>query len=151
MKVETITDIALDNSGRGPLLVPGFAGIPIHAELKGENRFTHGSREWRQTPTVTGREHVMVTVMNRLTDKPEWHVGIFDDGTVAAWAEEVFASTRLMSEKAWKWCLDELRDKAAEFREKQHVRVLDTGSCVCKSDTPTLQSLAALFRHAAMP
>jgi hypothetical protein len=33
------------------------------------------------------------------------------------------------------------------FREKQHVRVLDVGSCVCKSDTATLSALSDVFRQ----
>jgi hypothetical protein len=143
--------IPLDNSGRGPLQVPGFNSIPIHYELKSEDRFAHGEREWRQTPGVTAREQAMVDLMNKLTDKPGWHVDVFNDEIVDKWRENAFKTCPLMSEKAWSWCLAELRDKAIYFTETKHVRVLDTGSCVCKSDTPELQSLAASFRSAATP
>lgn len=141
--------IPLDNSGRGPLQVPGFNGIPIHYELKSDDRFAHGEREWRQTPGVTAREQAMVDLMNKLTDKPGWHVDIFNDEIVDKWREKAFETSSLMSEKAWSWCLKELRDKAVYFGETQHVRVLDTGSCVCKSDNPDLQRLAASIRSAA--
>jgi hypothetical protein len=84
----------------------------------------------------------MVAVMEQLTDRPEWHVDTFDDKVVAAWRKEIIATNPLISEMAWTWCVKELRDKAADFRENQHVRVLDTGTCVCKSDTADLGALA---------
>lgn len=138
----------LANSGRGPLQVPGFGGIPIHYELPPDARFAHGNEEWRQAPAVTARELAMLAMMNQITDHHDWHVHVFNDEIVAQWRDEAFQVTKLMSEKAWDWCVEELRDKAAYFRENQHIRVLEAGSCVCKSDTPSLQSLSALFREA---
>lgn len=141
-------DTAFDNTGHGPLRVPGFAGIPIHYELPSNARFAHGTVEWRQAPAVTARELTMIAVMNHLTDRPAWYVKIFDDEVVAEWKQETFDTTPLMSEKAWAWCVKELRDKAVDLRENRqiHIRVLDTGSCVCKADTETLDSLSAVFR-----
>ncbi|OOG00128.1 hypothetical protein ASPCADRAFT_139307 [Aspergillus carbonarius ITEM 5010] len=141
----------LDNRGHGPLRVPGFGDIPIEYELPPPARFAHGICEWRQAPAVTARELAMVAVMNNLTDHPDWHVDIFHDEVVARWRKEAFDTTPLMSEKTWDWCMKELRDKAVYFREHHHIRVLDTGSCVCKSDTPTLRSLGAAFRGAVPP
>ncbi|PYI01145.1 hypothetical protein BO78DRAFT_379544 [Aspergillus sclerotiicarbonarius CBS 121057] len=140
--------IPLDNSGHAPLRVPGFGDIPIHYELPPEARFAHGIYEWRQAPAVTARELAMVAVMNNLTDHSDWHVDISNDEVAARWRKEAFDTTPLMSEKTWDWCVKELRDKAVYFRENQHIRVLDTGSCVCKSDTTTLGSLGAVFRSA---
>lgn len=145
------TAIPLDNSGCGPLQVPGFNDIPLYYELKSEDRFAHGEREWRQTPGVTAREQAMVDLMNKVTDKPGWNVDVFNDEIVDNWRKWAFETYHLMSEKAWSWCLEELRDKAAYFKETKHVRVLDTGTCVCKSDTPDLQALATLFKSAATP
>ncbi|RAL02988.1 DUF4246 domain-containing protein [Aspergillus ibericus CBS 121593] len=141
----------LDNTGHGPLRVPGFGDIPMNYELPPEARFAHGIYEWRQAPAVTARELAMVAVMNHLTDHLDWHVDISNDEVVARWKKEAFDMTALMSDKTWDWCLKELRDKAIDFRENQHIRVLDTGSCVCKSDTPTLSSLSTLFRWAVPP
>jgi hypothetical protein len=143
--------MTMDNSGSGPLRVPGFGGIPIEHVLKCEDRFAHGTKDWQQAPAVTAREFAMVAVMNTLTDKPEWHVNIFNDQIVANWREEAFATTPLMSDKAWSWCLDELRDKAVQFSESQYVRVLDTGSCICKSDALVPESLGAMFRSGVAP
>jgi hypothetical protein len=75
--------ITMDNSGHGPLQVPGFGSIPIDHGLECEDRFAHGIKEWKQVPAVTARELAMVAVMNTLTDKPEWHVNIFNDQIVA--------------------------------------------------------------------
>lgn len=143
--------ITLDNSGHIPLQVPGFKDIPIHYELPSDARFAHGMVEWRQAPAVTARELAMVAVMNQLTDHPEWHVDIFNDQVVADWRKEAFATAPLMSEMVWTWCVKELQDKAVYFRENQHARVLDTGSCVCKSDSATLSALGGVFRQSVPP
>ncbi|KAJ5627829.1 hypothetical protein N7490_010057 [Penicillium lividum] len=138
---------SMDNSGNGPLRVPGFGGIPIHFELPLDARFAHGNHEWQQTPAATACELAMVATMNRITDYPNWHIDVFNDQVVADWEKEAFETTPLMSEQAWKWCVAELLDKAAYFRENQYVRVLEVGSCVCKSEIPGLQSLSELFRE----
>ena len=136
----------MDNTGRGPLQVPGFGGIPLEYVLECEHRFAHGTNDWQQVPAVTARELAMVAIMNTLTDKPEWHFKILDEQIVARWREEAFATTPLMSEKVWTWCLAELRDKAMHFEKNQYIRVLDTGSCICKSDTLVPDSLASEFK-----
>lgn len=146
----------LDNSGRGPLRVPGFGGIPVDYQLPVDARFAHGFQEWRQSPMVTAQESAMVAVMDRLTDKPRWYVDVFDDAIVAQWRQELdrdhfVANPRLMEGRTWAWCVQELRDKAVYYKEHQHIQVLDTGSCVCKADSAELQSLGALFRRAVDP
>jgi hypothetical protein len=151
MSDASMNEAIIDNSGRGPLRVPGFGGIPIEHELNCEDRFAHGINDWQQVPAVTAREFAMVAVMNTLTDKPDWQVKIFDDQAVASWREEAFATTPFMSEKAWTWCLAELRDKAVHFNNNQYVRVLDTGPCICKSDTLVPESLGAEFRSGVAP
>lgn len=101
---------ALDNSGRGPLRVPGFGGIPVDYQLPLEARFAHGFREWRQSPIVRAQELAIVAVINRLTDKPAWLVDVFNDDIVARWREELdrdrfIANPRLMKGKTWPWCV----------------------------------------------
>ncbi|PYH85072.1 hypothetical protein BO82DRAFT_198873 [Aspergillus uvarum CBS 121591] len=151
------TMITFENSGDGPLRVPGFGTIPLTYELPSDARFAHGIQEWRQAPAVTARELAMTTAMNRLTDRPNWHVDVFDDGAVARWRQDSIASLAmnpLLSDRAWAWCVRELRDKAVEYRQKGHIRVLDTGSCVCKSDyVPARRTgeLAGEFRRAVKP
>ena len=53
---------------------------------------------------MTARELAMIGVMNIVTNELQWSVDIFDEGIVADWREEAFASTPLMSEYAWNWC-----------------------------------------------
>lgn len=146
----------LDNGGSGPLFVSGFGGVPVDYELPVDERFAHGIREWRQSPTVTAQELAMVAVMNRLTDTPNWFVDVFDDATVAQWREDLeqdrfILNPRLLKDKTWAWCVQELRDKAIYYEKHGHIRVLDTGSCVCKAESAELQSLSAVFRQAAGP
>lgn len=88
----------MDNSGIGPLRVPGFGDIPVDTELRCEDRFAHGIDEWKQFPAITMREIAMVAVMNSLTDKPNWYVDISDQNIVDRWREEAFAANSLMSE-----------------------------------------------------
>ncbi|RDH31018.1 hypothetical protein BDQ94DRAFT_180730 [Aspergillus welwitschiae] len=155
--IQEPTLISFDNSGDGPLRVPGFNGISLKCVLPPDARFAHGIEEWRQAPAVTARELAMTAVMNRLTDRPNWHVDVFDDVVVARWRQDNTASIAmnpLLSDRAWDWCVRELRDKATEYRQNGHIRVLDTGSCVCKSDhVPALRTgdLAGEFRQAVKP
>lgn len=177
----------LDNSGDGLLRVPGFGGISIAYELPCALRFAHGINEWDQRPTVTAREAAKVSLMERLTDLPDWHIGVFSDVTVARWRAEfappisgpglttVDISTsmcvllqpdELISDCAWEWIVRELRDKGSEYRDKKFVKVLDTGSCVCKGDgmlddtvvatiasdlTPLFEEAATLRRESTPP
>jgi hypothetical protein len=115
--------IALDNTGHGPLRVLGFADIPVHYELPSNARFAHGVVKWRQAPAVTARDLTMVAVMNHLTDRPAWNMKIFDDGGCRGWKQETFDTTPLMSEKAWKWCVKELRNKAVDLCENRQIHI----------------------------
>ncbi|QIW98080.1 hypothetical protein AMS68_003598 [Peltaster fructicola] len=128
----------MDISGRNKLQVPGFNDIPLTLDLPGGERFAHGLNDtYAQTPGVTARELAMTAIMNVITDQLGWSEAILqnDEQAIAAWKVQAFETEVLISEKAWDWCLAELRDKAVEHRDKHFIRVLDTGSCVCKTDT----------------
>ncbi|KAK0735147.1 hypothetical protein B0T26DRAFT_763203 [Lasiosphaeria miniovina] len=132
-----MTTPRMDNKSAGPLRVPGFTDLPLDKELPISHRFAHGFKEWKQVPAITQREFAMVAVMNKVTDKPGWHVDIFSQDVVDRWRNEFLSSTPLMSE---------LRDKAAYFNEKRHFRVPDTGSCVYKSDALASPELYTNFQ-----
>ena len=66
------------------------------------------------------------------------------------WGEEVRA-VPLMSEKAWEWCLRELREKAARFQETGRVLVLDGASRVSKADEIVSAALRTDLRAAIRP
>lgn len=125
----------MDNSGQGPLRVPGFGGIPIQHELQPELRFAHAMAEWRQAPPVTELELAMVRVMNAITDSQEWTTDVFNNSIVIVWKRNYGSTYPLLGDRAWNWCLRELRDKATAYKKEGYTRVLDTGSVICKSDS----------------
>ena len=74
----SMSEPSMDNKVAGPLRVPGFGDIPLEEEFPFSRRFTHGINEWKQDPAITQRELTMVAVMNELTDRPNWHMDVFD-------------------------------------------------------------------------
>ncbi|KAJ5371212.1 uncharacterized protein N7496_007304 [Penicillium cataractarum] len=82
--------------------------------------------------------------MNQLSDRPAWDGDVFDTEVVTKWKQATFDTNLLISEEAWGWCIKELRDKLVDLREncQIHIRVVDTGLCVCKADAETLDSLS---------
>ncbi|QIW98559.1 hypothetical protein AMS68_004077 [Peltaster fructicola] len=111
------------------LQLPGFA-LPLTYDLPGEARFAHGINEYFQAPAVTRVEFEITATINSITNVTDWQTDVFDDLILESWKGEFGSS---LSDKSWQWCVTELRDKAVEFNKKGFVRVLDTGSCVCKS------------------
>jgi len=130
----------------------GLGSVPINYELNPTECFNDGATCWRQYPRLTAREIAMLTIMNFITDKEGWETGIFEQEISVGWREECanlvmiideqftdrfgdkeVPVEQLISSKTWEWCIMELRDKAKLFKISL-VRVLDSGSCVCKSD-----------------
>ncbi|QIX00076.1 hypothetical protein AMS68_005593 [Peltaster fructicola] len=145
----------MDNSGRGKLLqVPGFNDIPLTHELPTAARFAHGINDYAQEIAITARELAMTAVINAITDLPEWvdHILDNDEAPIAAWNAQAFEQHKeLMSDQAWNWCLAEVKDKAVEHSEKQFVRVLDTGSCVCKTDVLVNETVSMALTEGLRP
>ncbi|KAL7809065.1 hypothetical protein V8C26DRAFT_412340 [Trichoderma gracile] len=106
------------------------------------------------------REVAMMLLMEKLTDKPNWHEKVFDDAIVRKWWEEartqsensLFArimegkqvytgqipmpQTRIISDKAFEFCIAELRNKAAYYVKTGLIPTLDSaGNTIVKSDT----------------
>ena len=60
--------------------------------LPGEDFFRIGSYQnvlHTQSELLQVREVAMMMLMDRLTDKPNWHETVFDDAIVAEWRAEV--------------------------------------------------------------
>ncbi|KAJ4421318.1 hypothetical protein N0V82_003829 [Gnomoniopsis sp. IMI 355080] len=114
-----------------------------------QRRFNHGANDFQQD-RLTAREVAMLGVMNALTDKPHWEEKVLDDEISNKWGEEA-RQIHLMSEKAWEWCLLELRDKAERFKKTGRVLVLDTGSRISKSEATVPEALNRELRHAVQP
>ncbi|GAB1320932.1 Manganese lipoxygenase [Madurella fahalii] len=102
------------------------------------------------------REVAMMILMDSLTDKPNWHEKVFDDDIVDKWRQEALSQdeddlylqvlggkaipmlerTRIISERAFDYCIAELRCKAAHFKESGLIFTLNAdGNTVIKSDS----------------
>lgn len=58
----------------------------------------------------------MLSLMNNLTDKPDWSSKILGNEIAAEWREDVLPIP-LLRTRAWDWCLAELQDKAKLFEK----------------------------------
>ncbi|KAG0155503.1 hypothetical protein PDIDSM_1080 [Penicillium digitatum] len=124
--------IKLDNSGAGPLRVPGFNGVHLAYEQPKDARFAHGIADWRQIPQFFLQELCMLQFMSYVTEQPDWENKTEDPHTLEEWhqhANSVFD----LDESSWQWCVKELQDKASDFERTGYVAVFDADSRVIKS------------------
>ncbi|OIW27037.1 hypothetical protein CONLIGDRAFT_635262 [Coniochaeta ligniaria NRRL 30616] len=129
-----------DNSGSGPLRVPGFSmeidadldEDSLHEDTKRGCYFADGIEGWNGQ-RLTVREIAMLGLMESITDKPDWDKKVFDDAIVDKWHAEAVALP-LISEPAWDWVLTEIREKATAFKASRRVPALDSNARCVKSD-----------------
>ncbi|GIK06304.1 hypothetical protein Aspvir_001951 [Aspergillus viridinutans] len=141
-----MSELILDNK-TCPLKVPGFHNIPIDVELP-QDQFTAGIQDWRGT-IRTAKELAKLGLINTLTERQDWHVRIFHQEEIARWREGALASSSLINDQTWSWCLKELQDKARDFGKQRHELVFNTGSGVCKSDTAISSNIQSELHDAA--
>jgi hypothetical protein len=93
---------------------PGL-GLPLRHNEQDNYGFypigAHGSCYGSESDLLAVRELAMMMVMDRLTDKPEWHKKVFDDTIIAKWREEALA---IPDEELWKLSVS---GKAQQFEE----------------------------------
>ncbi|KAL6230711.1 hypothetical protein BDW75DRAFT_248446 [Aspergillus navahoensis] len=149
-----IIQTPLDNKST-PLKVPGLHGLPINV-LRAQDQFATGTNDW-DGHILTAKELAMLALINALTDLPDWHRVVFDQQVTAQWREDAVASSSLINDKTWDWCLQELQDKARQFNQDGRLVVLNTSSGVCKSDMAISSDLKSqlsksvdLFSHQAI-
>ena len=123
-----------DNSGLAALKVPGF-GLPIDFELDEKERFQHGTdKDLAERRTI--HEIAMIGFMDAVTDKPHWNEEVFKNDIVAKWKDDAMVQHKgLMSELAFDWCIEELKDNAKSYSETGFVKTLESGFRCMKSDT----------------
>jgi len=138
-----------DNSGFGPLRVPGFnmlinaydAKDSLRQDDKRRSFFAEGIEGW-SGERLTVRELAMLRLTESITDKPDWDRKVFDDSIVAKWRAEAMAMP-LISEAAWDWVSTEAREKAEAFKSSRIVLALDSNSRCAKSDVLVSPELRA--------
>jgi hypothetical protein len=141
-----MSELILDNK-TGSLKVPGFHDIPVDVQLP-RDQFAAGINVWRGT-ILTAKELAMLDLINAITERPDWHVRIFQQGEIARWKADAISSSSLINDQTWSWCLKELQDKARDFEKRGYVLVLDTGSSVCKSDMAISATTQSQLQEAA--
>ncbi|KAK3377284.1 hypothetical protein B0T24DRAFT_592900 [Lasiosphaeria ovina] len=117
----------------------------------------------------------MMLVMDRLTDKPDWHPKVFDEHIADKWRHEALAwpnsdlwnrisqiepwtgrSARynprtpknILSKECVDYCILELRDKAAHFKRTGITPTLDATFSIAKSDVVVSSELRQALRDA---
>lgn len=154
----------MDNSGDGPLRVPGFGDMPVDYELNVKQCFAHGAllnhtgRSGRAA-CLTVVEVYMLRIMERVTEKPNWEYDVFNDAVVAKWYADALLTSKtydqsrpedfsdmdvdmnLVSLRTWNWCIEELRDKAKDFQKHGFLLNFNADSAVFKSDAWTSASI----------
>ncbi|KAF4965724.1 hypothetical protein FSARC_6507 [Fusarium sarcochroum] len=107
------------------------------------------------------REVAMMIVMDRLTDKPDWHLKVFDDTITEKWIQE---GLQIPDKSLWEdivelrgrgpkmpvtildrgcleYCIKELRAKAKFFEKTGLIPTIDAWATAVKSDTSIDESL----------
>ncbi|CAI4215897.1 unnamed protein product [Parascedosporium putredinis] len=118
--------------------------MATNTELHWSRRFAHGMLDWMLGVRLTARELAMLRVMDTITDRPSWESSILDADLAEALRRELRVGEPLLSARAWAWCLEELRDKAAEFVRTGRVLVYDAGPRVSKSSVKGAEKLKKL-------
>ncbi|KAI0453530.1 hypothetical protein F5B21DRAFT_479023 [Xylaria acuta] len=116
----------------------------------------HHNCDGSQSALLLVREVAMMHVMDRLTDKVDWHKKVFDDKIIARWRAEALAYpdevlwmlaantsqqpsgrlpiTEIMTVKTFDYCIRELQGKAQYFADTGIVPTLDATAVIAKSD-----------------
>ncbi|KAF1975186.1 hypothetical protein BU23DRAFT_579235 [Bimuria novae-zelandiae CBS 107.79] len=103
------------------------------------------------------RERNMISIMNKLTDKPEWTRKVHDKEIVSNWKKEAIdlfkdePPEKQFSEKMFDYCIEELRDYAKMQEECGFTPALDADATVYKSDTVVSSELRDDLRAAVAP
>ncbi|KAF8061710.1 hypothetical protein FPV67DRAFT_1609365 [Lyophyllum atratum] len=91
--------------------------------------------------------------MDHLTDKPAWHVKVFDETITSKWKAEGLAEDhdddRDMTEKMFDWCIAELQYKAKIYEKAGTVTVYNGD--VVKSDIAIPNTLKEALNEAVAP
>ncbi|KAF3805339.1 hypothetical protein GCG54_00006282 [Colletotrichum gloeosporioides] len=127
-----------DDGELNKLVRPGF-GLGVNAIP--EKMFPSAVLDWTAI-TLTYLELAIMWFIEQITNKPDWHVKVFNDDIAAKWKAEVMAvdwtSVGLkyahFDDDMFEWCLEELRQKAKLYEATGIIPVFDYSAAVIKSD-----------------
>ncbi|KAL0574584.1 hypothetical protein V5O48_007369 [Marasmius crinis-equi] len=144
--------------------LPGF-GVPVNTmpaetysinynpSKEKENRicFPNAITSWAGD-NITIREKNMLSMMNEITDKPGWEAKVFDQEIVGKWKTEALSQEDVdFSETMFDYCIKELRDETTRFSKTGRVIILDSDTCVVKSDVAIPTSVMEELKAAVKP
>ncbi|OBT87683.1 hypothetical protein VE02_02696 [Pseudogymnoascus sp. 03VT05] len=132
----------------------------------------HGNCFGADSKLLPVREVFMMVLMDRLSDKVDWHKKVFNEEIVSKWRKEALEQpedklftqvveakggeikvsmprAHIISEAAFDYCIKELREKAAHFQRTGLIPTLDSaGNTIVKSDTIVTPELQKELRAA---
>jgi len=125
---------------------PGL-GLPLRHGVHNDFGYypigAHGSCFGSQSDILPVRELAMMGIMDRLTDKENWHKKVFDEEIVAKWRKEAFAipdetwwSLAFQEKEQW-WDVDGnlfLRDDSSKGGVPELQGIMTDGTFECVSD-----------------
>ncbi|KAF8885764.1 hypothetical protein BD779DRAFT_657637 [Infundibulicybe gibba] len=149
-EVKTRNDNAKGQLGIG---LPG-CGLPLNHMVKARFRNALVPTSWRaRLPLITLRERTMLSLMNQLSDKPDWDKKVFDETIASKWKAEALEASATgvdITQRMVDWCIEELRYKA-KISERSGGAISVYPGDVVKSDTIVPKSLHDALRTAAAP
>ncbi|TFK27628.1 hypothetical protein FA15DRAFT_666299 [Coprinopsis marcescibilis] len=121
---------------------PLYVGIPFPNALSLAKPMNNGDVNRAVLPLTTIREFSMLSFMNAITDKEDWHVKVLDDEIARKWRSEVFeaAIADLRKELA-----EEASDEKASDEDKEEDTVSST------SEEPNVEDFAKAFPIYTVP
>ncbi|KAK1223148.1 hypothetical protein PQX77_013984 [Marasmius sp. AFHP31] len=142
--------------------LPGF-GLPVNTLPRStlENHssspksvrlcFPNAITSWLAS-NILVREQTMISMMNEITEKPDWDRKVNDETIVAKWKNEALSREGVdFSEVMFNYCIAELREKASYFSQTGRAIVLDAEAAIMKSDTAIPASLCEELKAAVRP
>ncbi|KAF9877390.1 hypothetical protein CkaCkLH20_05090 [Colletotrichum karsti] len=134
------------------LLRPGF-GLKLNAMP--DIMFPSAVLDWSAI-TLTYEELAMMWFIEQITNKPDWHVKVFNEEIIAKWRNEVMAVDWAAVDLKWarftdavfECCIKELQMKAKLCEETGMVPVFDASEAVIKSDSAITADIKAELKKA---
>jgi len=152
----TAPAVDMDNSGSGPLKVPGF-GLPISFQVNEDGKsesFAIGAAANFTAHRMAKREVAMICFMESITEKPDWSRKVHDDAIIEKWrAEAKEFPDGMMSDETFQWCIEELQDRAKTYESGgiMWVSALESAARVVKADGLISEALRCDLQNAVLP